>query len=117
MISFIQPLQEYENITEIHVHHGVTVTIAEVTIGDLLFTGEAKLHPKDEKYGLANRRIGEYLAIARAFEIAGDHLQQEAQQMVDFNNDIQNDMALLGLRDDGILGMKDHPELRDDGTG
>ncbi len=77
---------ELDERTEIEVHYAATVTIAEVTVGDLVFTGEAKLHPKDERHGYADREVGASLALSRAFVIASDFLQQEAQQAIDMMN-------------------------------
>jgi hypothetical protein len=67
----------------VEVHHGPTTTIAEVRVDDFMFTGEAKLHPKDERAGLSDSWIGEAHALSRAFQLAADVLGAEAQYLVD----------------------------------
>lgn len=73
-------MDDQTDIITIRVLQGESLTLARLTLGQLIYYGEAKLHPKDAHR--RNPEIGSRLAIGRALQKAGQVELDRAESLI-----------------------------------
>ncbi len=80
--------------TDFIVLHGDDTTAVHLNIGDNIFRGSAKLHPKDKTY---DDPIGTWLAVSRALAKASEAYRHAAMTRVDMLNDSKNPYHAMAI--------------------